>query len=126
MIEKLRTRYVRCIDNRAYVSHKDQPAPNYHLAALVVGQIYKVASPQENDGDLLRVIDESGEDYLYPARYFEPYTITSDEHATEIVTVHLGPSLKNILRAEALAAQGSMSALLREWIDERLDLPAEA
>ncbi|MFN8492572.1 MAG: hypothetical protein U0350_33535 [Caldilineaceae bacterium] len=121
---RLLTRYVRCINNKAYVGHKDQAWPDYHLATLVVGQIYKIAPPAENDGDLLRVIDESGEDYLYPARYFEPYTLKGDEHATETITVHLEPALKNILRAEALAAHGSMSALLRAWIDERLDLPA--
>lgn len=34
--------------------------------------------------------------------------------------------LKNVLRAEALAANKSVSALLREWAEERLDLPVPA
>jgi hypothetical protein len=40
--------------------------------------------------------------------------------------VHLDPYLKGVLHAEAIAAKKSISALLREWIDERLDLPATA
>jgi hypothetical protein len=59
-------RYVRCIQNKAYVGYKDQPPPDYPLTTLVIGQIYKVAPPEENDGDLLRVINETGQDYLYP------------------------------------------------------------
>lgn len=117
------TRYVRCIDNRAYVGHKDQPPPNYELSTLVIGQIYKVAPPQENDGDLLRVIDETGEDYLYPARYFEPLTANGDR-VTETITTHVPAWLKGVLYAGALATGKSMSALTREWLEERLDLEA--
>ncbi len=43
--------------------------------------------------------------------------------ASDGATVRLNSLLKAILRAEALAAQTSVSALLRAWIDERLDLP---
>jgi hypothetical protein len=46
--------------------------------------------------------------------------------ASESVTVHLDPYLKGVLHAEAVAAGKSISALLREWIDERLDLPVTA
>lgn len=40
-------------------------------ASLEVHKIYRVISDEEAqlDGDL-RIIDESGEDYLYPATYF--------------------------------------------------------
>ena len=39
---------------------------------LVVGKVYKVL-PDENAGEeFLRVIDESGEDYLYPSDHFLP------------------------------------------------------
>ena len=59
MTKKILPIYVRCIDNQAYVGYQNQPAANYPLARLVVGQIYKVALPKTNDGDLLRIIDES-------------------------------------------------------------------
>ena len=36
-----------------------------------MGKAYRVIRPQPNDPKhLLRVIDEEGEDYLYPAEYF--------------------------------------------------------
>jgi hypothetical protein len=38
---------------------------------LIVGKLYKVAKPQRNDPPhMLRIVDESGEDYLYPADWF--------------------------------------------------------
>ena len=48
-----------CVDNTDYP------------ASLELRKIYRVLSDAEadRDGDL-RVIDESGEDYLYPADYF--------------------------------------------------------
>ncbi len=50
-----------CIDNVAYP------------AALEILKLYRVLSDPaaEREGDL-RVIAESGEDYLYPANYFVP------------------------------------------------------
>ena len=45
---------------------------------------------------------------------------------TETATIYLDALTKDILRAEAITAKKSMSALLREWIDERLDLPVNA
>ena len=52
-------RFAVCIDNAEFP------------ASLELHKIYRVLSDEEaaSDGDL-RVIDESGEDYLYPARYF--------------------------------------------------------
>jgi len=51
--------YVVCIDNTDY------------SASLEKHKIYRVVRDEvaRDDGDL-RVIDESGEDYLYPAEYF--------------------------------------------------------
>jgi hypothetical protein len=122
-----RNRYVRCINNQAYVAYKDQPPPDHQLISLTVGQIYKVAPPAENDGDMLRVIDNEGEDYLYPADYFEPVQINGTSRPTDYqVTVHLDEITKGILHAEALAAHKSVSALIREWIIEHLDLPFAA
>ncbi|MCB0110209.1 MAG: hypothetical protein KDE53_30020 [Caldilineaceae bacterium] len=106
--------YVRCINNRGYE------------ASLTDGAIYKVL-PTESDPASLRIIDNEGEDYLYDIGRFEVVAYQDDLFdASEVVTIHLDPLLKGIVRAEALAAQKSVSALLRQWIDERLDLPVEA
>ena len=53
------TRFAVCVDNSEYP------------ASLVRHKIYRVLSDEwvEQDGDL-RVIDESGEDYIFPADYF--------------------------------------------------------
>ena len=47
------------------ISNEDYPA------ALELHKIYRVLADEDaaGDGDI-RVIDESGEDYLYPAEYF--------------------------------------------------------
>ena len=52
-------RFAICVDNTEYP------------AALELHKIYRVLPDEEaaRDGDV-RVIDESGEDYLYPAEYF--------------------------------------------------------
>jgi hypothetical protein len=51
--------FVVCINNKDYPS------------SLELHKIYRVIPDHnaEEDGDL-RIIDESGEDYLYPANYF--------------------------------------------------------
>ncbi len=52
-------RFAICVSNAGYP------------ASLELHKIYRVLSDEEaeSDGDL-RVIDESGEDYLYPTEYF--------------------------------------------------------
>lgn len=57
-------RYVLCIKNRGY------------LAALEVRKVYRLLSdpPAEKRG-LVRIIDESGEDYLYPVGFFVPIEV---------------------------------------------------
>ena len=55
------SRYVLCIKNRG------------HLAALEVRKVYRVlddAAAQRRG--LMRIVDESGEDYLYPSAFFLP------------------------------------------------------
>ena len=106
-----RMMYVRCINNRGYE------------ASLTMDSVYKVL-PAPHDKTSWRVFDNEGEDYLYDTSRFEQVQVTAvHDKATESVTVHLAPLLKRILRAEALAAQTSVSGLLRNWIDEHLDLP---
>lgn len=115
-------KYVRCIQNQTLFA--DDGADDFS-PHLVVGKVYKVAPPQENDGDMLRIIDGSGEDYLYPATYFEPFIPVSRE-STDSLTIYLDPFMKGVLHAEAVASQKSMSTLVKEWIDEHLDLPLGA
>jgi hypothetical protein len=119
--------YVRCVNNKAYVRVPDE-AVNGPLADLTLGAVYKaLPTPQpERDAGLLRIIDNSGEDYLYPASYFQPLdwqTLPAEgESGHAALTIHLDPRTKAILRAEALAAHTSMGALVRQWIEERLEL----
>ena len=42
------------------------------------------------------------------------------------VTLHLDDFTRGVLHAEAVAAEKPMSTLLREWVEERLDLPVGA
>ncbi|MGL4378222.1 MAG: hypothetical protein ACRCT1_17405 [Microcoleaceae cyanobacterium] len=51
--------FVVCINNQDY------------SASLEISKIYQVLpDPKANNHQMIRVIDESGEDYLYPSRYF--------------------------------------------------------
>ena len=117
--------YVRCIQNKAYIQFRDEPVRDEPLASLTVGHIYKALPPTPDEQRLgeVRIIDNEGEDYLYPVDYFECVLFNGDREANETATVHLDPITKGILWAEAIAAKKSVSALLRTWIDERLDLP---
>ena len=52
-------KFVVCIQNQDYA------------ASLEVRKLYQVLDdPQAHQRQMLRIIDESGEDYLYPASYF--------------------------------------------------------
>ncbi|MCE7983889.1 MAG: hypothetical protein DYG89_22170 [Caldilinea sp. CFX5] len=111
--------YVRCINNDGYA------------VSLRKDEVY-LALPDRaaEEQNLLRILDEtageagSEDGYLFAKDRFtvvEPIELTAD--ATANLTVHLPPALRGILHAESLAANKSMSALVREWIEERLDLP---
>ena len=53
------TAYALCIKNRGYPT------------ALEIRKVYQLLpDPEAEDRGLLRVIDESGEDYLYPSAFF--------------------------------------------------------
>ena len=46
---------------------------------LVVGKLYVVLQPEPDDGgDQLRVVDESGEDYLYPVTWFVSVSVPEE------------------------------------------------
>ena len=54
-----KSEYVVCISNRGY------------RASLVVRRLYRsLPDPDAAKRSLIRVIDESGEDYLYPSKMF--------------------------------------------------------
>ena len=59
--------FVVCIDNENYP------------ASLELYKIYRVVPDEDaaTDGDI-RVIDESGEDYLHPASYFTPIKVPTE------------------------------------------------
>jgi hypothetical protein len=71
-----KTKFVVCVCNDGYP------------ASLEVRKIYRaIAAPSAAAHDLLRVIDETGEDYLYPARFFKP--------------IELPPAVRRALRLRA-------------------------
>jgi hypothetical protein len=59
MKKKEPNHFVVCLDNEGY------------QASLEVGKLYRYVPDKEAQAEgLLRVIDESGEDYLYPVDWF--------------------------------------------------------
>ena len=61
---KTKIRYVICVANRGYT------------VSLEKGKIYRVRSDTRVEAlHLLRVMDESGEVYLYPEKYFLPISL---------------------------------------------------
>ncbi len=110
-------KYMRCINNQG------------NEASLSINAIYKAlpTTTIEDDSGMIRIIDNEGEDYLYPRRWFE--VVPEQElvaELSELLTVHMNARSKIAIRDLANAKGVSMAALVREWIDERLDLPALA
>jgi len=59
--------YVLCIDDGGYPE------------SLEARKIYPVLPDEKASArDYLRVIDETGEDYLYPSKYFVPVNLSAD------------------------------------------------
>ncbi len=89
--------------------------------SVTPGQYYR-ALPDRTEGcGMLRVIDNTGEDYLYVASIFEPVD-NLDRLQTELM-VRLDAPTKAAILQIANQRGISMSALVREWIEERVDLP---
>jgi hypothetical protein len=58
------TRFVLCLSNKGFE------------AALEPRKIYRLLPDAEAEREgLVRVVDESGEDYLYPTAMFEPISV---------------------------------------------------
>lgn len=63
----MNTKFVVCINNKGFE------------ASLEVGKLYETVPDAEAENDeMLRVIDEDGEDYLFEASIFYPLVIPSD------------------------------------------------
>lgn len=120
--------YARCINNQVYF--KGDWGDTYY-PDLIIGKVYRVAPPLSNDDpSMIRIFDgsygQAGSEigYLYPRDYFELIDLNAIHgYADRAITVHLPEALAGILHAEAIMAEKSVSALIRDWIDERLDLP---
>lgn len=104
------TRIVKCI------------AESEDALSVTPGQYYRVLPDKAEAHGMLRVVDNTGEDYLYPAADFEDIGDLG-RLQTEVVVRLNAPTKAAILQ---IASQRgvSMSALVREWIEERVDLPA--
>ena len=63
----METKYAVCVNNKGFE------------ASLEVGKLYEVVSDSEAESDeMIRVVDEDGEDYLFEAHIFYPLSIPSD------------------------------------------------
>jgi len=64
---------IQCIDNRGYVHEEPDgsfsfgPVDGETLMHLSIGKLYEVLWEDE---DFYRIIDDSGEDYMYPKYMF--------------------------------------------------------
>src|SRR5215470_5156701 len=57
--------FVICVENTGYP------------ASLEVGKVYRsLGAPQGGPAKRLRVVDESGEDYVYPVSFFRPIQVS--------------------------------------------------
>ena len=105
-------RFAKCIANDGY------------RLSLTPGQFYRVLPDKAEAHDMLRVVDNTGEDYLFDADLFENVNDLAGwlTDLTISVTIPMKATIRQIANQRGI----SMAALLREWIDERLDLPAMA
>jgi hypothetical protein len=63
----MNTKFAVCINNKGFE------------ASLEVGKLYEIVTDAEAENDdMLRVIDEDGEDYLFEAKNFYPLVIPTE------------------------------------------------
>jgi hypothetical protein len=63
----MNTKFAVCINNKGFE------------ASLEVGKLYEVVSDTEAESDdMIRVVDEDGEDYLFESKIFYPLVIPAD------------------------------------------------
>ena len=75
--QETRPRFAICINNDGYVDD------------LKVRTVYQIL-PDDSAArsNYIRVIDETGEDYLYPAEYFVPIEVPPEVEKRLLVTAH--------------------------------------
>ena len=67
----MNTKFAVCTNNKGFE------------ASLEVGKLYEIVTDAEAENDnMIRVIDEDGEDYLFEAKNFYPLAIPMDLAAT--------------------------------------------
>ena len=123
-------KYARCIRNETYF--RGDGAENF-VPDLLVGEVYRLlrVSPTEEKRRLMRVVDRSGVGYLYPRDYFEMLTEEELLASPAAITVYMSLRDKVELRTQAdrqseqLQKSVSMSHIVREWVEERLDLASK-
>jgi hypothetical protein len=63
----MNTKFAVCINSKGYE------------ASLEVGKLYEVVPDKDaEDDDMIRVVDEDGEDYLFEVQKFYPLAIPAD------------------------------------------------
>jgi hypothetical protein len=61
----MKQKFLLCVDNEGYE------------ASLEARKLYEMVPDKEAEQhNQVRIIDESGEDYLYPSRFFAPVTLS--------------------------------------------------
>ena len=108
-VQPERVRIVKCI------------AESGDALSVTPGQYYRTLPDKTEERGMLRVVDNTGEDYLYAASIFEPVD-NLDRLQTELI-VRLDAPTKAAILQIANQRGISMSGLVREWIEERVDLP---
>jgi hypothetical protein len=88
--------------------------------SVTPGQYYQVLPDKAEAQDMLRIVDNTGEDYLYEREFFEEVTDLSGL-LTEL-SISLSVPMKAALLQAASQRGISMAALVRQWLDERLDM----
>jgi predicted DNA binding CopG/RHH family protein len=104
---------VRCINNDGLQQPEGSSewimVPN--SGDLTIGKIYQVIAVENG---YYRIIDDSGEDYLYPAAMFE---IIPDE---ELVNIRIGRSLFEKISQIAKKEQVSVEDLASQMLEKQL------
>jgi len=63
----MNTKFAVCVENKGFE------------ASLEIGKLYEVVTdPDAESDDMIRVIDEDGEDYLFEVKNFYPLPIPND------------------------------------------------
>ncbi|MCB0108312.1 MAG: hypothetical protein KDE53_20465 [Caldilineaceae bacterium] len=115
-----RPSYARCIDSSGYE------------VSLKEGEVYRVLDRPTVSANTVVILDEtygepgSDEGYIFDRSRFQflEERDLQEKKATS-VTTHIDELTWLYLRDEAHRQNKTVSTLLREWLEERLDLPVQ-